>query len=164
MLSEWLTLSSPLSLWLLVYIFGWALHKMGRAPNKICWTKFLNFLFFCALSLNQFLPQHSTNNHAGLSPYFRDIKFKCFGLKIFINMRSLTAGGMIQLNHGRPQPLQYVANAAFLASLFADYLHTTGVPGWYCGPNYFSSDVLRRFATSQACPSPPISLFISWIA
>ncbi|KAJ8639302.1 hypothetical protein MRB53_015996 [Persea americana] len=65
------------------------------------------------------------------------------------NVFNWTRGGMIQLNHGRPQPLQYVANAAFLASLFADYLNATGVPGWFCGPNYFSSDVLRRFATSQ---------------
>lgn len=62
---------------------------------------------------------------------------------------NFTHGGMIQLNHGRPQPLQYVANAAFLANLFADYLNATDVPGWFCGPNYFSSDVLRSFATSQ---------------
>ncbi|KAK9291471.1 hypothetical protein L1049_019419 [Liquidambar formosana] len=60
-----------------------------------------------------------------------------------------TQGGMIELNHGRPQPLQYVANAAFLASLFVDYLNATGVPGWNCGPTFVSSDTLRAFATSQ---------------
>ncbi|KAH9750098.1 Endoglucanase 25 [Citrus sinensis] len=33
-----------------------------------------------------------------------------------------TKGRLIQLNHGRPQPLQYVTNAAFLASLFSNCL------------------------------------------
>uniref|UniRef100_A0A2N9FU10 Endoglucanase n=1 Tax=Fagus sylvatica TaxID=28930 RepID=A0A2N9FU10_FAGSY len=47
------------------------------------------------------------------------------------------------------QDLQYVANTAFLASLFVDYMNATRVRGWYCGPNYVSSDVLRSFATSQ---------------
>ncbi|KAF9610608.1 hypothetical protein IFM89_023496 [Coptis chinensis] len=37
--------------------------------------------------------------------------------------------GLILLNHGRPQSLQYVANTAFLAFLFADYMNATGVPG-----------------------------------
>ena len=59
------------------------------------------------------------------------------------------AGGMIQLNLGKPQPLQYVANAAFLANLFADYLNATGVPGWKCGSKFFRSEFLRNFATSQ---------------
>uniref|UniRef100_A0A1D1XZN2 Endoglucanase n=1 Tax=Anthurium amnicola TaxID=1678845 RepID=A0A1D1XZN2_9ARAE len=65
------------------------------------------------------------------------------------NSFNFTPGGMIQLNHGRPQPLQYVANAAFLASLFADYLDAVNVPGYFCGPNYFNADTLRSFATSQ---------------
>ncbi|XP_031389729.1 endoglucanase 12 [Punica granatum] len=60
-----------------------------------------------------------------------------------------TKGGMIQLNHGQPQPLQYMANAAFLASLFVDYLNATGVPGWNCGPTFVSTKDLRSFATSQ---------------
>ncbi|XP_021893696.1 endoglucanase 7 [Carica papaya] len=60
-----------------------------------------------------------------------------------------TKGGLIQLNHGRPQPLQYAAHASFLASLFVDYLNATGVPGWDCGDKFFPLDVLRRFATSQ---------------
>ncbi|RWV95832.1 hypothetical protein BHE74_00031184 [Ensete ventricosum] len=59
------------------------------------------------------------------------------------------AGGLIQLNHGRPQPLQYAVNAAFLASLYADYLDAANIPGYYCGPYYFSADSLRSFATSQ---------------
>ncbi|KAJ6832420.1 endoglucanase 10-like [Iris pallida] len=60
-----------------------------------------------------------------------------------------TKGGLIQLNHGRPQPLQYVANAAFLASVFSDYLEAADTPGWYCGPNFYSIDVLRNFAKRQ---------------
>ncbi|KAK4751873.1 hypothetical protein SAY87_020671 [Trapa incisa] len=60
-----------------------------------------------------------------------------------------TKGGMIQLNRGEPQPLQYIANAAFLSSLFVDYLNATGAPGWNCGPTFIPSSVLRSFATSQ---------------
>ena len=58
-------------------------------------------------------------------------------------------GGLIQLNHGRPQPLQYVVNAAFLAALYSDYLDAADTPGWYCGPNFYSTDVLRKFAKTQ---------------
>ncbi|CAK7326002.1 unnamed protein product [Dovyalis caffra] len=65
------------------------------------------------------------------------------------NVFNWTKGGMIQLNHGRPQPLQYAANAAFLASLFVDYLNATRVPGFICGPKFITLDVLRSFATSQ---------------
>nr|ACG24268.1 hypothetical protein [Zea mays] len=59
------------------------------------------------------------------------------------------AGGLIQLNHGRPQPLQYAVNAAFLASLYSDYLEAADTPGWYCGPNFYTTEVLRKFARSQ---------------
>jgi len=60
-----------------------------------------------------------------------------------------TKGGLIQLNHGRPQPLQFVVNAAFLATLYSDYLTASDTPGWYCGPNFYSTDVLRKFAQTQ---------------
>ncbi|KAG5548906.1 hypothetical protein RHGRI_014312 [Rhododendron griersonianum] len=60
-----------------------------------------------------------------------------------------TKGGLIELNHGRPQPLQYVVNAAFLATLYSDYLSASDTPGWYCGPNFYSTDVLRKFAETQ---------------
>ncbi|KAF5178369.1 Endoglucanase [Thalictrum thalictroides] len=60
-----------------------------------------------------------------------------------------TKGGLIQLNHGRPQPLQYVVNAAFLATLYSDYLEAADTPGWYCGPNFYSTAVLREFAKTQ---------------
>ncbi|XP_078437450.1 endoglucanase 9-like [Wolffia australiana] len=60
-----------------------------------------------------------------------------------------TKGGLIQLNHGRPQPLQYVVNAAFLASVFSDYLDASDIPGWYCGPDFYPTSVLRDFAKTQ---------------
>ncbi|OVA10636.1 Glycoside hydrolase [Macleaya cordata] len=60
-----------------------------------------------------------------------------------------TRGGMIQLNHGRRQPLQYVANAAFISSLYVGYMDASGTPGWYCGSTFISSDELRSFASSQ---------------
>ncbi|VAI02213.1 unnamed protein product [Triticum turgidum subsp. durum] len=72
----------------------------------------------------------------------------CSYLPVF-NSFNFTKGGLIQLNHGGPQPLQYVVNAAFLASLYADYLDTADTPGWYCGPNFYTTDVLRKFAKSQ---------------
>ncbi|KAG8380370.1 hypothetical protein BUALT_Bualt06G0008400 [Buddleja alternifolia] len=60
-----------------------------------------------------------------------------------------TRGGMIELNHGQAQPLQYVANAAFLASVFADYMNASDIPQWQCGPNFIPISVLKDFATSQ---------------
>lgn len=68
------------------------------------------------------------------------------------------AGGLIQLNHGRPQPLQYVVNAAFLATLYSDYLDAADTPGWYCGPNFYSTNELRKFAQTQVCMIPHFSL------
>lgn len=65
------------------------------------------------------------------------------------------AGGLIQLNHGRPQPLQYVVNAAFLATLYSDYLDAADTPGWYCGPNFYSTEVLREFAKTQVRDESP---------
>jgi endoglucanase len=62
---------------------------------------------------------------------------------------SFITGGLIQLNHGKPQPLQYVVNAAFLASVFSDYLEAADTPGWYCGPHFYSIEVLRSFARTQ---------------
>ncbi|KAL5704771.1 cellulase [Ranunculus cassubicifolius] len=72
----------------------------------------------------------------------------CSYLPVFTSFNR-TKGGLIQLNHGRPQPLQYVVNAAFLATLYADYLDAADTPGWYCGPNFFSTDTLRGFARTQ---------------
>lgn len=72
----------------------------------------------------------------------------CSYLPVFTSFNR-TKGGLIQLNHGRPQPLQYVVNAAFLATLYADYLEAADTPGWYCGPTFFSTDVLRQFAKTQ---------------
>ncbi|URE11628.1 Glycosyl hydrolase family 9 [Musa troglodytarum] len=72
----------------------------------------------------------------------------CSYLPVFTTFNR-TRGGLIQLNHGRPQPLQYVVNAAFLAAIYSDYLEAADTPGWYCGPNFFSTGVLRDFARTQ---------------
>jgi len=72
----------------------------------------------------------------------------CSYLPLF-NSFNFTKGGLIQLNHGGPQPLQYAVNAAFLASLYSDYLEAADTPGWYCGPNFYTTEVLRKFARSQ---------------
>jgi glycosyltransferase involved in cell wall biosynthesis len=63
--------------------------------------------------------------------------------------KRINAGGLIELNHGNPQPLQYAMKFAYLANLYADYLDAVNVPGWYCGPNYFSVSNMRSFAKSQ---------------
>ncbi|XP_057961279.1 endoglucanase 12 [Malania oleifera] len=72
----------------------------------------------------------------------------CSYLRQF-NVFNWTRGGLIRLSQDKEKPLQYVANAAFLASLFADYMNATGIPGWNCGPKFIPSHVLRSFATSQ---------------
>ncbi|KAL6494448.1 hypothetical protein OROGR_031248 [Orobanche gracilis] len=61
----------------------------------------------------------------------------------------LLSRGLIQLNHGAPQPLQYVVNAAFLAKVFSDYMKAADIPGWYCGPHFYSTDVLQELAETQ---------------
>ncbi|XP_051119829.1 endoglucanase 12 [Andrographis paniculata] len=65
------------------------------------------------------------------------------------NVFNWTKGGMIDLARGKPQNLQYIANAAFLSSLFADYLNGTGVPGWQCDNKFFRISTLKDFAASQ---------------
>ncbi|KQK21861.1 endoglucanase 9 [Brachypodium distachyon] len=72
----------------------------------------------------------------------------CSYLPVFKSFNR-TKGGLIQLNHGNPKPLQYVVNAAFLASVFSDYLDAADTPGWYCGPHFYSVEVLRSFARTQ---------------
>ncbi|CAA2957515.1 endoglucanase 12 [Olea europaea subsp. europaea] len=72
----------------------------------------------------------------------------CSYLQTF-NVFNWTRGGLIQLNHGQGQPLQYVANAAFLTSLYVDYMNATGVPGMTCGPRFITLNDLRKFAISQ---------------
>ncbi|BFG43469.1 hypothetical protein CerSpe_297430 [Prunus speciosa] len=72
----------------------------------------------------------------------------CSYLPVFSSFRR-TKGGLIQLNHGRPKPLQYVVYAAFLAQLYSDYIDAISAPGWYCGPTFYSNVELRRFARTQ---------------
>ncbi|KAK8654375.1 hypothetical protein V6N13_128344 [Hibiscus sabdariffa] len=60
-----------------------------------------------------------------------------------------TKGGLIELNHGKPKPLQYVVNAAFLAALYSDYLEATLTPGSQCGAKFFPKEAFRDFAKWQ---------------
>uniref|UniRef100_A0A0E0KSB9 Endoglucanase n=1 Tax=Oryza punctata TaxID=4537 RepID=A0A0E0KSB9_ORYPU len=62
---------------------------------------------------------------------------------------NFTKGGLAQFNHGKGQPLQYAVANSFLAALYADYMESVNVPGWYCGPNFMTVDDLRSFARSQ---------------
>ncbi|KAK3002763.1 hypothetical protein RJ639_019009 [Escallonia herrerae] len=62
------------------------------------------------------------------------------------NVFNWTRGGLIQLNHGRGQNLQHVANAAFLASLFADYLNATGIE-YILGANPMNMSYVVGFGT-----------------
>jgi endoglucanase len=57
--------------------------------------------------------------------------------------------GLILFDEKRPQPLPAVANAAFLAALYADYLEAADMPIWQCGPNQFGINILRNFSQSQ---------------
>ncbi|KAG0617382.1 hypothetical protein M758_5G185800 [Ceratodon purpureus] len=60
-----------------------------------------------------------------------------------------TDGGLIIFNRNATQHLPAAANAAFLATLYADYLKAADVPVIQCGPNWFSPDVLRNFSQTQ---------------
>ncbi|KAE8703590.1 Endoglucanase 21 [Hibiscus syriacus] len=60
-----------------------------------------------------------------------------------------TKGGLIELNHGKPKPLQYVVNAAFLAALYADYLEATMTPALKCGAKFYPIETFRDIAKSQ---------------
>jgi endoglucanase len=60
-----------------------------------------------------------------------------------------TKGGLVELNHGGGQPLQYVASAAFLSALYADYLRVASVPSYNCGPYTFPVETLRNFSRTQ---------------
>ncbi|KAK2649584.1 hypothetical protein Ddye_017073 [Dipteronia dyeriana] len=75
-------------------------------------------------------------------------KIMCSYLPGFPNF-SRTPGGLIQLNHGKPGTLQYVVNAAFLTTLYTDYLEALNTPGMYCGPTFHENKDLRSFAKTQ---------------
>ncbi|TXG63341.1 hypothetical protein EZV62_010335 [Acer yangbiense] len=60
-----------------------------------------------------------------------------------------TSGGLIQLNQGKPGPLQYVVNVAFLTTLYTDYLEALNMPGIHCGPKFHANKDLRSFAKTQ---------------
>ncbi|KAF8090606.1 hypothetical protein N665_0471s0001 [Sinapis alba] len=72
----------------------------------------------------------------------------CSYLPYFRKFRR-SKGGLIRLSQGHLQPLQDVANAAFLAALYSDYLDASDSRGWNCGPNTYTPKDLRDFSRSQ---------------
>lgn len=108
----------------------------------------LPFGYETFLSLNLYLHTfHSATKHG--AKRYKYFFCRIWRKVIIIYSVLINAGGMILLNKGGGGPLQYVANSAFLANLFADYLTASSVPGFYCGPNYIPIDAIRSFATSQ---------------
>lgn len=72
----------------------------------------------------------------------------CSYLPNFLSFKR-TNGGLIQLNHARPQPLQYIVNAVFLTTLYMDYLEASEIPGCFCGPHFYTRTAFRSFAKTQ---------------
>jgi hypothetical protein len=72
---------------------------------------------------------------------------------VFLIMLALTcighAGGLILLNPNATQHLPAAVTAAFLATLYADYLKAADIPVLECGPYWFPTDDLRNFSRSQ---------------
>ncbi|KAK1400559.1 Endoglucanase [Heracleum sosnowskyi] len=122
--------------------------SMNRDLNVLSWDNKLPAAMMLLTRLRIFL-NPGYPYEAMLSSYHNKTGLTMCSYLQRYNVYNWTQGGLIQLNHGRGQPLQYVANAAFLASLFADYLNATGVPGWNCGPDFILTEDLRSFASSQ---------------
>ncbi|CAH8371462.1 unnamed protein product [Eruca vesicaria subsp. sativa] len=72
----------------------------------------------------------------------------CSYLPSFNTFKRTKGRGLIRLQ-GDAQPLEYAANAAFLAALYSDYLDVSDTRGWSCGPNSYFTYVLRDFSRSQ---------------
>ncbi|KAH0463317.1 hypothetical protein IEQ34_007899 [Dendrobium chrysotoxum] len=84
-----------------------------------------------------------------LRAYHKTVDFNMCSLLQMFKIFKYSKGGLIQLNRRKPQPLPYAVNAAFLATLYADYMNDSNIPGWYCGASYISALTLRKFAASQ---------------
>ncbi|XP_074318876.1 endoglucanase 12-like [Silene latifolia] len=123
-------------------------RKWTRKTHVLSWNNKLPAAFMLLTRLrtmrSPFYPYEEM-----LFEYHRLTKLSmCSYLKPF-HLFNWTRGGLIQLENGGSQPLQYAATAAFLANLFADYLNATETPGWLCGRNFYTPDTLRKFASSQ---------------
>ncbi|PKU76103.1 endoglucanase 12-like [Dendrobium catenatum] len=84
-----------------------------------------------------------------LRAYHKTVDFNMCSLLQMFKIFKYSKGGLIQLNRRNLQPLPYAVNAAFLATLYADYMNDSNIPGWYCGASYISALTLRKFAASQ---------------
>ncbi|CAA6654533.1 unnamed protein product [Spirodela intermedia] len=49
----------------------------------------------------------------------------------------------------KPTAPSVCGQRCFLASVYSDYLEASDTPGWYCGPDFYSTSVLRDFAKTQ---------------
>ncbi|KAG0581416.1 hypothetical protein KC19_4G249800 [Ceratodon purpureus] len=86
----------------------------------------------------QVLKQYNNETNLAMCAYLP--QFKTF---------NRTAGGLILLNPNATQHLPAAVDAAFLATLYADYLTAADIPVLECGPYWFSTDVLRNFSKTQ---------------
>lgn len=51
--------------------------------------------------------------------------------------------------YGQGQQLQYAVANSMLASLYAEYMKATDVPGWYCHGTFYPAETLNDWARSQ---------------
>ena len=70
------------------------------------------------------------------------------------------AGGLIIFNPDTSQHLPAAANAAYLATLYADYLKAADIPVAECGSNWFSPELLRNFSRTQVHYRPRLLISI----
>ncbi|XP_042442895.1 endoglucanase 12-like [Zingiber officinale] len=115
-------------------VFSWD----NKLPGAILLLSRLRIFLNPGYPLEDMLGRFHADTSKNMCSYLR--QFRVF---------NWTKGGLIQLNHGKPRQLQYAANAAFLASVYADYMKESRVPGWHCGSFYFNISSLRSFAASQ---------------
>lgn len=62
---------------------------------------------------------------------------------------NVTKGGLTMFLYPQPQQLQYAVANSMLASLYAEYLKATDVPGWKCKKTFYPADTLNAYARSQ---------------
>lgn len=60
-----------------------------------------------------------------------------------------TKGGLTMFLYGQGQQLQYAVANSMLASLYAEYMKATDVPGWYCHGTFYPAETLNDWARSQ---------------
>lgn len=72
----------------------------------------------------------------------------CSYLPIFKSYPTTNAG-LVQFTTKPGLRLEQATNAAFLASIFSDYMDAVDLHGWFCGSQFYPTSNLRNFAKSQ---------------